>query len=74
MENSSIEENKEKSNWFTFPVIALLLIVAWYRVRLGVFTIQPLGAFPEGIAVVYRSRNPEMPFFSSPDGLCLEIR
>ena len=57
-------------------VIALfaLFLAFWFLVRPGVFTIQPIGAIPEGITLIYHSRNPQMPFFSSPDGLCLEIQ
>jgi len=56
-------------------VVSLLLMVAfWFVMRPGVFTVQPIGALPEGITVVYHSRGPEMPLFSSPDGLCLEIQ
>jgi hypothetical protein len=55
--------------------VALLAIVAaWFLVRPGVFTVQPIGAIPEGVTFIYHSRSPEMPFFSSPDGLCLEIQ
>lgn len=54
-------------------IIIIILAIAWFIVRPGVFTIQPIGILPEGITVVYHSRNPEMPFFSSPDGLCLDI-
>jgi hypothetical protein len=39
-----------------------------------VITIQPIGALPEGITIIYHSRNPNMPFFSSPDGLCLQMQ
>ena len=57
--------------------IALLIvaiIVAWAMVRPGVFTVQPIGALPDGVTLVYHSRNPEMSFFSSPDSLCLEMQ
>ena len=55
--------------------VALALFLAfWVLVRPGVFTIQPIGALPDGITVIYHSRNPQMPFFSSPDGLCLDIQ
>lgn len=54
-------------------IIVILLLVIWFGVRPGVFVIQPIGALPEGITIIYYSRNPEMPFFLSPDGLCLEI-
>jgi hypothetical protein len=55
-------------------LIILGLVILWYLVRPGVFTIQPIGALPEGITLIYHSRNPEMPVFSSPDSLCLEMQ
>ena len=59
-------------------LVPLILLIAlggiWFFVRPGVFTIQPIGALPEGITVVYHSRGPQMPFYSSPDGLCLQIQ
>lgn len=53
-------------------IIILFFVFTFLIVRPGVFTIQPIGALPEGVTVIYHSRNPEMSFFSSPDGLCLE--
>lgn len=59
-------------------IICILLIVGaaiiWSVVQPGVFTIQPIGALPDGVTFIYSSRNPEMPFFSSPDGLCLKTQ
>jgi hypothetical protein len=49
-------------------------VCGYVVVRPGVYTIQPIGALPEGVTFIYHSRNPEMPFFSSPDGMCLEIQ
>ncbi|MGB2895974.1 MAG: hypothetical protein WBB65_07420 [Anaerolineales bacterium] len=57
-----------------FVIVVLVLVVLWILVKPGVFTIQPIGALPEGITFIYHSRNPEMPFFSSPDGLCLDMQ
>lgn len=70
------EEATHKNRKLLYSLIGLigLMILVWIIVRPGVFTVQPIGAIPEGITVIYRSRNPEMPFFSSPDGLCLEIQ
>jgi hypothetical protein len=61
------------------PLYALVSFIAfvslfWFVVRPGVFTIQPIGALPEGVTLIYHSRKPEMPVFSSPDGLCLQIQ
>ena len=54
--------------------IILLLVVTWVLFRPGVFTIQPIGALPEGVTLIYHSRSSEMPLFSSPDGLCLQTQ
>lgn len=70
-----VEVNKRRRGCLVAFIIALVAICAvWFLMRPGVFTIQPIGAIPEGITVIYHSRNPQMPFFSSPDGLCLEIQ
>jgi hypothetical protein len=57
-------------------LLTLIIVVgaAWWIVRPGVFTVQPLGAFPEGVTFIYHSRGPEMPVFASPDGLCLKLQ
>lgn len=55
-------------------VLAVIVVGLWIVVRPGVFTVQPIGALPDGVTLLYHSRNPEMPFFASPDGLCLEIQ
>ena len=62
-----------KEVYFVIGLI-ILLVFAWIMVRPGVFTIQPIGAVPDGITVIYHSRGSEMPFFSSPDGLCLKTQ
>lgn len=68
-----LEPEKQKSKLpLTFLVLILIIVIAFLLIRPGVFTIQPIGALPEGITIVYHSRSSEMPFFSSPDGLCLE--
>ncbi len=68
-------QTPKKKNKSLFRLIMLIVILAgiWFLVRPGVFTIQPIGALPEGITFIYHSRSPEMPFFASPDGMCLII-
>ena len=61
-----------KGIYFAIAIIAVI-VLAWILIRPGVFTIQPIGAIPEGVTIIYHSRNPEMSFFSSPDGLCLKM-
>lgn len=69
----TVEPEKKKSKLpLIFLIIILVFVVVFLLVRPGVFTIQPIGALPEGVTVFYHSRNPEMPFFSSPDGMCLQ--
>jgi len=53
-------------------LVAVAAIAVWQLVRPGVFTVQPIGGLLEGMTCVYHSRDPETPFFSSPDGLCLK--
>lgn len=59
--------------WLSLALI-LLLVVVWVGVRPGVFTVQPIGALPEGVTFIYSGRSDKMSFFSSPDGMCLEIQ
>jgi len=79
MTNEMISEPKEKLNppktkvWIYIVAVIGVVALAWILIRPGVFTIQPIGALPEGITFIYHSRNSEMPFFSSPDGLCLRL-
>jgi hypothetical protein len=54
--------------------IVTVIVLVWILIRPGVFTIQPIGAIPEGITIIYHSRSPDMSFFSSPDGLCLQTQ
>ncbi len=67
-----LEPEKKKSKIPLFFLIILIFVVVFLLARPGVFTIQPIGALPEGVTFVYHSRSSEMPFFSSPDGMCLE--
>lgn len=57
------QDSKRKRNG-TIIILVVALVVVWLLVKPGVFTIQPIGALPEGITFIYHSRNPEMPFFS----------
>ena len=68
------QARKRRSSTILVIVLVIIVGVLWVLIRPGVFTIQPIGALPDGITIVYHSRNPEMPFFSSPDGMCLEIQ
>ncbi len=69
-----VQTRKMRSSPILFIVLVIIVGGLWVLIRPGVFTIQPIGALPDGITIIYHSRNPEMPFFSSPDVLCLEIQ
>lgn len=78
MEQTQIDEEpkKKSSTGWIIVVVALVLLIAavWFLVRPGVFTVQPIGALPEGVTFIYHSRGSEIPFFASPDGLCLKMQ
>jgi hypothetical protein len=57
-----------KSTWSA--VVLAVFAVAFYMFC-GFYTVQPIGALPEGgTAIVWRATGE--PFFNSPDALCLE--
>jgi hypothetical protein len=50
-----------------FLVLALFGIA--FRVFCGIFVIQPIGALPEGVTIVYWRSGLNLPFIASVDGL-----
>ena len=73
-QGQEVEQPSKARHSRVLIIIVVVFVVLWILVRPGVFTIQPIGALPEGITFIYHSRNPEMSFFSSPDGMCLEMQ
>lgn len=70
---SSESEVATKRRSFTrliLAVIALVVLVVLFT-KIGLYTVQPIGAIPEGRTLVIW-RNSGEPFFNSPDALCLE--
>ena len=52
-------------------IVCLIVAGALFRVFCGFYTIQPIGAIPDGrTLVVWRAEGE--PFFNSADGRCLE--
>lgn len=51
--------------------IVTVLVAVLFRTFLGFYTIQPIGALPEGRTVLVWRASGE-PFFNSPDAACLE--
>jgi hypothetical protein len=55
--------------WLAAGVVVTIAVLAY--LNLGLYTIQPIGALPEGgTAIVWRHSGE--PFFNSADALCLE--
>jgi hypothetical protein len=53
-----------------FIVFAVVLsIIIGFRVFCGVFVIQPIGAIPEGVTLVYWRNGLNLPFIASVDGI-----
>lgn len=69
--NQTNLEKPQKKNYAIAIAVGLLMI--WVIVRPGVFTIKPNKTLPEGMTIVYTTRSPGIPFFSSAEGLCLAI-
>jgi hypothetical protein len=67
----AVEHSAHKQGKVIYIVVIIIVIIAlvWLLVRPGVFTVQPIGAIPEGVTIIYHSRNSKMSFFSSPDSI-----
>lgn len=62
---------KRSRGWLWF--ILLLLLGLFVYTQMGFYSIQPIGAIPDGAtAIVWRSGRE--PFFNSPDAMCLLIQ
>ena len=73
--SAEFPEARKRSRIIPYLVsLLLILVLGWVFIRPGVFTIQPIEALPEGVTYIYHSRGTEIPFFASPDGLCLKAR
>ncbi len=60
-----------RRRWIASLLIAALMLVAF--TQCGFYSIQPLGALPDGGTVLVWRQGGE-PFFNSPDGACLRIQ
>jgi hypothetical protein len=53
-------------------IVALILLALFgtlFRVFCGIFVIQPIGAIPEGVTIIYWRSGLNLPFIASVDGL-----
>lgn len=70
MSNESAELDAKSPRW-PWILGATILLGIGFSVKMGFYSIQPIGAVPEGAtAIVWREEGE--PFFNSADGLCLE--
>lgn len=71
MDSEPVYQAKRKSRlWLALTLIALVIIVILIT-QIGLYTVQPIGALPEGRTLIVW-RNSGEPFFNSPDALCLD--
>lgn len=58
------------SSWKFISGIVVMAAAAFAYAKLGLYSVQPIGAIPEGAtAIVWRESDE--PFFNSADGMCL---
>ena len=57
-------------NKILIPALIIITIMIYFLI--GIFVIQPIGALPDGVTVVYWRINTNLPFISSSDGWLLD--
>lgn len=50
-------------------ILGLLVIIVIFSSVCGVFVLQPIGAVPEGVTIIYWRDGLNMPFVASADGI-----
>ncbi len=60
---------KGRKQLSVFLICALVGVVLLFRLLCGIFVIQPLGAIPDGVTIVYWRAGLNIPFVASADGL-----
>ncbi|MDL0009129.1 hypothetical protein NVR49_21335 [Enterobacter roggenkampii] len=56
---------------YIFLIFILVLVVGGFIIKsMTVFSVQPIGAMPEGTTLLIWKKG-DMPFFESPDGMCI---
>lgn len=58
------------SSWMLIAGLLVVATAAFVYAKLGFYSIQPIGAVPEGATVIVWRESDE-PFFNSADGMCL---
>ena len=68
MDNPLITSKRRSWRWIV-PLIIVVAAIGFYA-TCGFYSVQPIGALPEGSTVIVW-RNADEPFFNSADGLCI---
>jgi hypothetical protein len=73
--NESTQPTTEPTKSKTKIIIAVIIIVLLIILlsQMGFYTIQPIGALPDGVTLLIW-RTSSNPFFNSPDAVCLKIQ
>jgi hypothetical protein len=53
-------------------ILGLLVSIFAIWLSFGIFVIQPIGAIPKGLTVIYFRLGLNLPFISSPDGIVID--
>ena len=51
------------------PGIALILILMFLYITVGIISVEPIGAVPEGATIIYWRLGTQMPFYSNLESL-----
>ena len=58
-----------KKNIAILIILFVIAFVFFFRIFCGIFVIQPIGAIPEGVTIIYWRSGLNLPFIASADGL-----
>jgi uncharacterized Zn finger protein (UPF0148 family) len=69
-DEDDVEDEVEVEVRHRGKMVGLLMVLAFlFWLTCGFFVIQPIGAIPDGVTIVYWRLDTKLPFVSSPDGL-----
>jgi hypothetical protein len=54
---------------FGIFILILIIILVLFRIFFGIFVIQPMGAIPDGVTIIYWRIGLNIPFVASADGI-----
>jgi hypothetical protein len=72
-ESTQLTTKPEKSKTKIVVAIVIFLLLLILISQMGFYSIQPIGALPDGATLLIWRKSSE-PFFNSPDAVCLKIQ